>query len=123
MLKDLISGTGFILCMIGAGGLDGYTNFNQSIWPPVVMMAAGAGMIFYTERREKKKMIEGYEKGSATAPTKAQAEPRKGMKHYMLPECSCCGEHIQDEYAYCINGEWMCDSCMDRNYRKEVPEW
>lgn len=28
------------------------------------------------------------------------------------PECADCGEHIQDENAYYINGEWICQSCM-----------
>lgn len=28
------------------------------------------------------------------------------------PECADCGEHIQDEFAYYINGEWICDDCM-----------
>ena len=39
-----------------------------------------------------------------------------------LPECSECGEKIQDEYAYYINGEWVCEQCMNENYRKEVQE-
>lgn len=38
-----------------------------------------------------------------------------------LPECSECGEKIQDEYAYYINDEWICERCM-RGYRKEVEE-
>lgn len=29
-----------------------------------------------------------------------------------LPECSECGEAIQDEEAYYINGEWVCKDCM-----------
>lgn len=36
-----------------------------------------------------------------------------------LPECEDCGEHIQDEEAYYINGGWICESCMDC-YRREV---
>ena len=28
------------------------------------------------------------------------------------PECVDCGEHIQDEDAYYINGEWICKDCM-----------
>ena len=36
-----------------------------------------------------------------------------------LPECSECGEHIQDEEAYYINGEWICERCMD-SYKREV---
>ena len=36
-----------------------------------------------------------------------------------LPECSDCGEPIQDEEAYYINGEWICESCMEQ-YKKTV---
>lgn len=36
-----------------------------------------------------------------------------------LPVCADCGEAIQDELAYCINGEWICEHCMD-SYRTEV---
>ena len=25
------------------------------------------------------------------------------------PVCAECGEHIQDEYAFYIDGEWICD--------------
>lgn len=40
------------------------------------------------------------------------------------PMCSECDEHIQDEYAYYINGEWICNDCMDSNYKREVmPEF
>lgn len=30
-----------------------------------------------------------------------------------LPICSECGEHIQDDMCYEINGEYICDECMD----------
>ena len=36
-----------------------------------------------------------------------------------LPECSDCGEKIQDSEAYYINDEWICENCMDC-YKKEV---
>ena len=39
-----------------------------------------------------------------------------------LPRCCECGEPIQDEYAYYINDEWIHKSCMDANYKREVPE-
>ena len=29
------------------------------------------------------------------------------------PVCADCGEHIQDEDAYYINGEFICKDCMD----------
>lgn len=37
-----------------------------------------------------------------------------------LPRCSECDEPITDEYAYYINGEWICERCMNDNYRREV---
>lgn len=35
------------------------------------------------------------------------------------PRCSECDEHIQEDYAYYINDEWICEKCMER-YRREV---
>ena len=37
-----------------------------------------------------------------------------------LPVCSECGEHIQDEKAYYIYDEWICEECMDREYKKTI---
>ena len=34
-----------------------------------------------------------------------------------LPVCSECGEPIQDEFCYEINGEYICDSCMEEHRR------
>lgn len=28
------------------------------------------------------------------------------------PVCKWCGEHIQDEYAYRINGDLVCEDCL-----------
>ena len=36
-----------------------------------------------------------------------------------LPICADCDNPIQDEYAYYINGEWICENCMD-SYKREV---
>lgn len=30
-----------------------------------------------------------------------------------LPACSCCHEPIQQPDAFCANGEYWCDACMD----------
>lgn len=38
------------------------------------------------------------------------------------PLCSHCDEHIQDEFCYVINGEVICEACMDRFYRKDVDD-
>ena len=36
-----------------------------------------------------------------------------------LPECEDCGNHIQDEEAYYIDGGWICESCMEE-YKRPV---
>ena len=38
------------------------------------------------------------------------------------PRCSYCDKHIQDERAFYIEGEWMCESCMNDNYLRDVIE-
>lgn len=38
-----------------------------------------------------------------------------------LPKCSDCGEPIQDDEAYLIDGELICERCMD-NYKVLVEE-
>lgn len=35
------------------------------------------------------------------------------------PVCADCDEHIQKEEAYYINGEWICERCMD-SYKRMV---
>lgn len=34
------------------------------------------------------------------------------------PVCVICGEHIQQEDAVCISGQWICDQCL-----KEARKW
>ena len=33
------------------------------------------------------------------------------------PVCSNCGEHIQDEEAYLINSEFICQKCLDNEFK------
>lgn len=35
-----------------------------------------------------------------------------------LPECSECGEKIQDEFCFEVNDELICHKCMNENHRK-----
>jgi formylmethanofuran dehydrogenase subunit E len=37
-----------------------------------------------------------------------------------LPRCCYCDEPIQDEYAYLIDGEWICEECMKEQFRVPV---
>lgn len=39
-----------------------------------------------------------------------------------LPECSDCGQKIQQETAVYINSEWICDNCLD-SYRRDVNDY
>ena len=39
-----------------------------------------------------------------------------------LPVCDCCGEPIQEEYCYEINGEYFCEDCLDMHFRKAVED-
>ena len=31
------------------------------------------------------------------------------------PTCSLCGEHIQEDIALRLDGNWICDSCVSAN--------
>lgn len=39
------------------------------------------------------------------------------------PVCACCGERIQDDYFYDINGENICPECLEDYYRKETENY
>ena len=39
-----------------------------------------------------------------------------------LPECSICGNHIQQETAFHKDGFWICHECYEDN-QKEVTEY
>lgn len=35
-----------------------------------------------------------------------------------LPKCDKCGAPLQDEYYYEIEGECICEKCLNKHYRK-----
>ena len=43
------------------------------------------------------------------------------------PVCSECGEHIQEEHLYDIDGELVCPEClqkyMDKHYREQTEKY
>ena len=39
-----------------------------------------------------------------------------------LPVCCECNEEIETDYLYCINDEYICPDCLERNYRKWVDD-
>jgi formylmethanofuran dehydrogenase subunit E len=36
------------------------------------------------------------------------------------PRCEDCGEHIQDEFYFEVEGDILCEECMHDRYRKAV---
>lgn len=40
-----------------------------------------------------------------------------------LPVCEICGKHIQDEHLYLINDEFVCQKCLDRDYKKQTDDY
>lgn len=40
-----------------------------------------------------------------------------------LPLCDYCGEHIQDEHFYLINGESYCKECLDNYFKKDIEDY
>ena len=39
------------------------------------------------------------------------------------PLCSHCGVRIQDEEAYLINGDFICEKCMEREFKVQVDDF
>lgn len=37
-----------------------------------------------------------------------------------LPKCDQCGEPIQDDYYFQINGERFCEDCLHKYYKKYI---
>lgn len=39
------------------------------------------------------------------------------------PKCDFCDEHIQDDYLYVIDDQYICDECMKSNFRKWTDDY
>lgn len=40
-----------------------------------------------------------------------------------LPKCDICGEPIQDEDLYDLEGTLVCEECLNREYKKPVDDY
>lgn len=40
-----------------------------------------------------------------------------------LPTCGCCGNRVTDETYYDIDGEILCEECLNDKYRKWVGDF
>lgn len=39
------------------------------------------------------------------------------------PKCSVCDNRIQDEEAYLINGDFVCEKCLERDFKIWVEDY
>ena len=44
-----------------------------------------------------------------------EADRERELKKY--PVCCNCGEHIQDDYCYVIQGDIYCSDCLNDDFR------
>lgn len=40
-----------------------------------------------------------------------------------LPVCSYCDEPVQEDYYFEINGEVICETCMNRFFKKDIDDY
>lgn len=50
-------------------------------------------------------------------------EAEQERKLSKLPKCDCCGEPITDDYFYNIDGTYICEGCLERDYRKKTDDY
>lgn len=48
------------------------------------------------------------------------AEQQELLKR--IPVCDDCGYHVMDDYFYTVSDDVICESCLERNYRKEIED-
>lgn len=49
-----------------------------------------------------------------------QHESEQEEELQRLPLCCECEERITDEHCYEVNGEYICERCMDENHKKDT---
>lgn len=50
-----------------------------------------------------------------------EAEEEKWLQN--RPRCENCGEHIQDEYLYDVDGAVLCEECMKDLFRQSTEDY
>lgn len=41
----------------------------------------------------------------------------------LLPQCVCCGEPIQEDHCFDINGELYCETCLEDTFRRDTDDY
>lgn len=39
------------------------------------------------------------------------------------PKCDCCREPIMEDYFFKINGEFVCETCLNEDYREDTEDY
>lgn len=50
-----------------------------------------------------------------------EAEQEKWLKR--RPQCINCGEPIQDDFLYDVNGDLFCEECMTETFRRSTEDY
>ena len=50
-----------------------------------------------------------------------ETEQEQALEAY--PRCDCCGEPITDEHFYNIDGTFLCEACLNEEYRKRTEDY
>ena len=50
-----------------------------------------------------------------------EAEQQRELEK--LPNCCHCGEPIQDEHLFDVNGDLFCEECMMENFKKPIESY
>lgn len=50
----------------------------------------------------------------------ARHDREQAQRLEQLPKCDICGEPIQDDHYYQINGDNVCPECLNDHFRKEI---
>ena len=53
----------------------------------------------------------------------AAYEAERERKLDKFPKCDCCGEPITDDYLYKIDGEFLCEECLNNKYREDTDDY
>lgn len=47
----------------------------------------------------------------------------QAMYEARLPVCEECGNRINDDYYFDVDGELLCEDCMNKRYRKHTEDY
>lgn len=50
-----------------------------------------------------------------------EAEQQRQLEK--CPKCDYCGEYIQDEHLYDLDGTLVCEDCMKSNFKKSTEDY